>query len=95
MFSFFYIPSSHTSSKSRYISYILMRRYALASTLYKFLNIEILVGSTSHVQIEIGENRGNRMILPLDVTNTMRWSKHVKDCALQNVFKIYNWWSKR
>ncbi|KYQ52414.1 hypothetical protein ALC60_08472 [Trachymyrmex zeteki] len=25
------------------------------------------------------------------VTNTMRCGKHVKNCALQNVFKIYNW----
>ena len=29
----------------------------------------------------------------LDVTNTMRCENHVKNCALQNVFKIYNWWS--
>ena len=29
----------------------------------------------------------------LDI-NTMRCGKHVKlNCALQNVFKIYNWWS--
>jgi len=27
----------------------------------------------------------------LDVTNTVRCGKHVKNCALQNVFKIYNW----
>jgi hypothetical protein len=31
----------------------------------------------------------------LDVTNTMRCGKHVKNCALQNVFKIFNWWSQR
>ncbi|KYN29551.1 hypothetical protein ALC57_00999 [Trachymyrmex cornetzi] len=31
----------------------------------------------------------------LDVTNTMRFVKHIKNCALQNVFKIYNWWSQR
>jgi len=29
----------------------------------------------------------------LDVINTMRCNKHVKNCALQNVFKIFNWWS--
>jgi len=28
----------------------------------------------------------------LDVMNTFRCQKHVKNCALQNVFKIYNWW---
>ncbi|KYN26858.1 hypothetical protein ALC57_03759 [Trachymyrmex cornetzi] len=31
----------------------------------------------------------------LDVNNTMRCGKHVKNCALQNVFKIHNWWSQR
>ncbi|XP_077275280.1 uncharacterized protein LOC143904455 [Temnothorax americanus] len=31
----------------------------------------------------------------LDATNTMRCGKHVKNCALQNVLKIFNWWSKR
>jgi len=27
--------------------------------------------------------------------NTMRCEKHVKNCALQNAFKIFNWWSQR
>jgi len=27
----------------------------------------------------------------LDVMNIMRCGKHVKNCALQNVFKIFNW----
>jgi len=27
----------------------------------------------------------------LNVTNTMQCVKHVKNCVLQNVFKIYNW----
>ncbi|KYN11120.1 hypothetical protein ALC57_16737, partial [Trachymyrmex cornetzi] len=31
----------------------------------------------------------------LDVINTMRCGKHIKNCALQNVFKIHNWWSQR
>jgi len=26
----------------------------------------------------------------LDITNTMKYGKHAKNCALQNVFKIYN-----
>lgn len=30
----------------------------------------------------------------LDVKNTMHCENHVKNCALQNVFKIYNWWLK-
>jgi len=30
----------------------------------------------------------------LDVTHTFRCQKHVKNCTLQNVFKIYNWWHR-
>jgi len=33
-----------------------------------------------------------RLDLNLNVTNTVRCGKHVKNCVLQNVFKIYNWW---
>ena len=29
----------------------------------------------------------------LDITNNIRCEKHLKNCALQNVFKIFNWWS--
>jgi len=28
----------------------------------------------------------------LNVMHTFRCQKHVKNCAVQNVFKIYNWW---
>ena len=31
----------------------------------------------------------------LDVINTIRYGKHVKNCALQYVFRIYNWWLQR
>jgi len=31
----------------------------------------------------------------LDVANTMRCGQHVKNCALQNVLKIYNWWLQK
>jgi len=27
----------------------------------------------------------------LNVINTIRCEKHVKNCVLQNVFKIFNW----
>jgi len=30
----------------------------------------------------------------LDVTHSFRCQKHVKNCTLQNVFKIYNWWHR-
>jgi len=25
-------------------------------------------------------------------THTLRCQKHVKNCALQNIFKLFNWW---
>ncbi|KYN19054.1 hypothetical protein ALC57_08727 [Trachymyrmex cornetzi] len=31
----------------------------------------------------------------LDIANTMRCGQHVKNCALQNVLKIYNWWLQK
>ena len=31
----------------------------------------------------------------LDVTNIIRCGQHVKNCALQNVLKIYNWWLQK
>ena len=51
--------TSSTSSKSRYMLRILMRKYAL--TAYKFLDIGIVVRSISHVAI--GDNRGNHMFI--------------------------------
>ncbi|XP_018055993.1 PREDICTED: uncharacterized protein LOC108692310 [Atta colombica] len=43
---------------------ISMRKYALTSTAYKFLDIGIVVRSTFHVQIAIGDNQGNHMFIP-------------------------------
>ncbi|KYN42709.1 hypothetical protein ALC56_02868, partial [Trachymyrmex septentrionalis] len=34
-------------------------------------------------------------LLNLDVANIMRCRQHVKNCALQNVLKIYNWWLQK
>ena len=28
----------------------------------------------------------------LNVMHTLRCQKHVSNCALQNVFKVFNWW---
>ncbi|KYN40055.1 hypothetical protein ALC56_05556 [Trachymyrmex septentrionalis] len=50
MFSISYSASSHTSLKPRYIPHILMRRYVLTLTAYKFLDIGIVVGSTSDIE---------------------------------------------
>ena len=34
-------------------------------------------------------------LINLDVANTMRCGQYVKNCALQNVLKIYNWWLQK
>ncbi|XP_039303319.1 uncharacterized protein LOC120357265 [Solenopsis invicta] len=47
----------------RYTPHILGRRLALTSTAYKYLDIGISVGPTSFVEILIGDNRGNQIIL--------------------------------
>ncbi|XP_071634454.1 uncharacterized protein [Temnothorax longispinosus] len=50
--------------KPRYTPCILGRRFALTSTAYKFLDVGINAGPMSSVDILIGDNRGNRIILP-------------------------------
>ncbi|XP_077257893.1 uncharacterized protein LOC143895015 isoform X1 [Temnothorax americanus] len=50
--------------KPRYTPRILGRRFALTSTAYKFLDVGINAGPMSSVDILIGDNRGNRIILP-------------------------------
>src|SRR5215469_4360619 len=62
LYSFFYSTSS--SSEPRYKPRILGRRFALTPTSYKYLDIGISVGSMSYVEILLGDNRGNHIILP-------------------------------
>ena len=57
---FFY---SFDNSKPRYTPRILGRRFALTSTAYKYLDIGISVGSATSVELVIGDNRGNQIIL--------------------------------
>jgi len=56
-----FLKHRRISSKSRYMSRISMRKYALTFT-DKFL--DIVVRSTFHVQIAIGDNQGNHMFIP-------------------------------
>jgi len=53
-----------SSSKPRYTPHILGRRFALKATSYKYLDIGINVEPMSSVEIVIGDNRGNQIILP-------------------------------
>ncbi|XP_071626679.1 uncharacterized protein [Temnothorax longispinosus] len=50
--------------KPCYTPRILGRRFAMTSTAYKFLDVGINAGPMSSVDILIGDNRGNRIILP-------------------------------
>ena len=65
MFSFFYSAFSQTSPSTSSKPRILMRKNALTSIVYKFLNIGIVVRPVFHVQIAIGNNRGNHIFIPL------------------------------
>ncbi|XP_071579506.1 uncharacterized protein [Temnothorax nylanderi] len=58
---FFY---SFNKSEPRYTPRILGRRFALTVTAYKYLDIGINVGSTSFVELILGDNRGNQIVLP-------------------------------
>ena len=53
----FYSASSHR---------ILGRRYPLTPTSYKYLEIGISVGIMSHVELALGDIRGNQIILPIE-----------------------------
>ena len=37
--------------------------------------------------------KGIESLNKLDITHTLRCQNHVNNCALQNVFKLFNWWS--
>ncbi|KYN09380.1 hypothetical protein ALC57_18513, partial [Trachymyrmex cornetzi] len=47
---------------------------------------------TMYIEILGAVYKDMESLTSLDVANTMRCGQHVKICALQNVFKIYNWW---
>ncbi|KAL6255468.1 hypothetical protein P5V15_013805 [Pogonomyrmex californicus] len=64
MYSSPYSISSHNSSSEPCTSRILGRRFALTSTAYKYLDIGINVGLVSYVELRIGDNRGNQILLP-------------------------------
>ncbi|KAL6255518.1 hypothetical protein P5V15_013855 [Pogonomyrmex californicus] len=64
--------SSHNSSSSEpCTSRILGRRFALTFTAYKYLDIGINVGPISYVELRIGGNRGNQILLPYVMWKTL------------------------
>ncbi|XP_071634962.1 uncharacterized protein [Temnothorax longispinosus] len=68
----YYVPIENESctkqhndfDKPRCMPRILGRRFALTSTAYKYLDVGINVGPMSFVDILIGDNRGNQIVLP-------------------------------
>ncbi|KYN08215.1 hypothetical protein ALC62_00802 [Cyphomyrmex costatus] len=55
---------------------------------------EWLVDILNNDEIIIETIDGVEPLENLDDSGTMRCGKHVKCCALQNVLKLYKWWSK-
>jgi len=53
-----------TSHSSGYIPRILEGRFVLTSTAYKYLNISISVEPVSSVEMFLGDNKDNQIILP-------------------------------
>ncbi|XP_071653775.1 uncharacterized protein [Temnothorax longispinosus] len=62
---------SFNKSEPRYTPRILGRRFALTVTAYKYLDIGISVGSTSFVELILGDNRGNQIVLPWTTWTTI------------------------
>jgi len=54
----------YSTFHSRHIPRILGRRFALTATAYKYLDIGISVGPVSSVEMLLGDNKGNQIILP-------------------------------
>ncbi|XP_029659375.1 uncharacterized protein LOC115233211 [Formica exsecta] len=57
--------------KPRCIPRILVRRFALTRTAYKYLDIGISVGITSYVKLHLGDNRGNQIVLSIDTWESL------------------------
>ncbi|KAL6420062.1 hypothetical protein ACFW04_011919 [Cataglyphis niger] len=68
----YYVPQDEIKSykkpldfdKPRYIPRILVRRFALTRTAYKYLDIGISVELESFMELHLGDIRGNHIILP-------------------------------
>jgi len=74
----------------RHIPRIFGKRFALTLTAYKYLDIDISVGPVSSVEIVIGDNKGNLIILPHATWKTFNlrrayWRKRVTMIGLENL----------
>jgi len=75
---YFYSTSSHNSTfeNPRYTHRILGRRFALTATAYKYLDIGISIEPMSFVEILLGDNKDNQIILP-----HATWETFIAKCA--------------
>ena len=51
--------------------FVYYKKYALTHTEYKFLEIGINISLPSYVEIAIGENHGNELMLSLEIEWTL------------------------
>lgn len=67
----------YSTLSKRHAVRLLGRRYALTATGYKYLEIGINVGPPSFVEIAIGDNRGNELVMSLETWKGLyekRWN---------------------
>ncbi|KAL6254704.1 hypothetical protein P5V15_014014 [Pogonomyrmex californicus] len=65
-----HISSHNSSSSSEPCTSRILGRFALTSA-YKYLDIGINVGPVSYVELRIGDNRGNQILLPYVMWKTL------------------------
>ncbi|KAL6419497.1 hypothetical protein ACFW04_014692 [Cataglyphis niger] len=66
--------------------FALGRRYALTPTSYKYLEIAISVGAVSCVQLVLGDNRGNQVVLPFETWKSLIQKRgHRTTCTITSV----------
>ncbi|KYN02606.1 hypothetical protein ALC62_06572 [Cyphomyrmex costatus] len=56
---------------------------------------DLLLDERVHIETLDAVYEDIKSLADIDATDTMRCGHHANNCALQNVFKIYNWWLQR
>ncbi|KYM94590.1 hypothetical protein ALC62_14780 [Cyphomyrmex costatus] len=56
---------------------------------------DLLLDERVHIETLDAVYEDIKSLADIDVIDTMRCGHHANNCALQNVFKIYNWWLQR
>jgi len=79
------------------ISKTMTLSYMLRDQKRKWLKDMLESDARDDIIIEIleADYEDTKSLINLDIINTMRCNKYIKNYALHNVFKIFNWWSQR